>query len=163
MELNLLFRLIALSICCISAPSLDYTFKILIRVNESTYFINDIDGLSTNNSFIYLLEVYDEPYQLVKLNTNTMKSISNCVLPLHYNDTHFTEMFFILPFNDELLFIGYTIDLGTSNSAYILWGIDLTSMILTRFKQTFSYKQWSNYAFFQAIPTQNKIIINLSQ
>jgi hypothetical protein len=148
----------------ISATANPDEFKILITVRESTSFINDIDALSSNHTLIYLLYTYDEPYQLVKLNTSTLRSISSCILPFHYNDTEFRQDFFLLAFTDNLLFVGYTQDEGKPEEATWLQAIDLASMTINKtVSQIFPAKQFTKFTWFQPIPQRNKILVNLWQ
>jgi hypothetical protein len=139
-------------------------FQILITVNELNSFINDINGLSSNHTLIYLLYTYVEPYQLVKLNTSTMFPISRCILPYHYNDTIFREDFFLLPFTDDLMFIGYVQNAFKSEGATYLQGIDLQSMrINENIKQIFPFENFTKFIWTQSIPSKNKILVNLWQ
>lgn len=161
--------MIRVSVCVlfltyISAQNNSDKFKILITVSESKSFINDIDGLSSNHTLIYLLYTYSEPYQLVKLNTSTLHQISNAILPFHYNDTTFRQDFFLLTFSDDQLFVGYVQDQGKPNAATCLQAIDLRSMtIIDNLKQEFSFKQFTGFPLFQPISNQNKVIVNLWQ
>ena len=148
----------------ISAQRNSDKFKILITVSESKSFINDIDGLSSNHTLVYLLYTYSEPYQLVKLNTSTLYQISNAILPFHYNDTTFRQDFFLLTFSDDQLFVGYIQDEGKPEAATWLQAIDLRSMtIVPNLKQEFPFQQFTGFPLFQAISNQNKIIVNLWQ
>lgn len=148
----------------ISAQSNSDKFKILITVSESKRFINDIDGLSLNHTLIYVLYTYSEPYQSVKLNTSTLHKISNAILPFHYNDTTFRQDFFLLPFSDDQLFVGYIQSEGKPEAATWLQAIDLRSMaVVDNLKQGFSFQQFTGFPLFQAISNQNKVIVNLWQ
>jgi hypothetical protein len=148
----------------ISAQNNSDKFKILITVSESKSFINDIDGLSSNHTLIYLLYTYSKPYQLVKLNTSTLYRISNAILPFHYNDTIFRQEFFLLRFSEDQLFLGYVQNKGKSEAVKRLQAIDLRSMtIVDNLKQEFSFKQFTSFPLFQAISNQNKVIVNLWQ
>lgn len=149
---------------CISAENNSERFQILITVSESKSFINDIDGLSSNHTLIYLLYTYSEPYELVKLNTSTLHRLSSAILPFHYNDTTFREDFFLLRFSDDQLFVGYEQDQGKPEAATWLQAIDLRSMkIIENLKQEFPFKQFTSFPLFQAISNQNKVIVNLCQ
>lgn len=156
--------LFALFLTHISAKNHTDKFKILVTAKESKSFINDIGGLSSNDTLIYLLYTYSEPYRLVKLNTSNLHSISTAILPYHYNDTIFRQDFFLLPFSDNQLFVGYVQDLGKSDAATWLQAIDLKSMSLDMTQvQSFPFKQFTGFPLFQAVPNRNKIIINLMQ
>ncbi|CAF3336718.1 unnamed protein product [Rotaria sp. Silwood2] len=161
--------MIKISVCIlflsyISAEINSNKFKILITVRESKSFINDIDGLSSNHTLIYLLYTYTEPYQLVKLNTSTLHPLSSAILPFHYNDTTFRQDFFLLTFSDDQIFVGYVQDEGKPAAGTWLQAIDLRSMTINEnLKQDFSFKQFSGFPLFQAISNQQKIIVNLWQ
>ncbi|CAF3740958.1 unnamed protein product [Rotaria sp. Silwood1] len=148
----------------ISAEINSDKFKILITVRESKSFINDIDGLSSNHTLIYLLYTYTEPYQLVKLNTSTLHPLAHAILPFHYNDTTFRQDFFLLTFSNDELFVGHVEDLGRPDAATWLQAIDLRSMTINdNLKQGFPFKQFTGFPLFQAISNRQKIIINLCQ
>jgi hypothetical protein len=151
---------------CFVLPAIsgNNNFEILITINQSKAFINDIDSLSSNQSLIYLLYTYVEPYQLVKLNTSTMLPISRCILPYHYNDTMFREDFFLLSFTDDLMFVGYVQDLFRPEGATYLQGIDLRSMTINEnVKQIFPFANFTEFIWAQSIPSRNKILVNLWQ
>ncbi|CAF1093693.1 unnamed protein product [Adineta steineri] len=148
----------------VSLISAKSNFEILITVNESTSYIDDINGLSTNRTFIYLLYTYTEPYQLVKLNTSTMLPISQCILPYHYNDTIGRQLFFLLPYTDDLMFVGFIQNLYKPEGFSYLQGIDLQSMTVNEnINQTFPFQTFTKFVWFQSIPEKKKILANFWQ
>ncbi|CAF1365191.1 unnamed protein product [Adineta ricciae] len=148
----------------ISTSFANNNFEILITVNESTSYINDIGGLSSNRTFIYLLYTYEGPYQLVKLNTSTMLPAGRCILPYHYNDTIWRQQFFLVPFTDDFLFVGFIENPYKPEGGTFLQGIDLRSMTINEnMQRLFSFQTFTKFVWIQAIPEKNKIIANLWQ
>ena len=93
-----------------------------------------------------------------------MFPISRCILPYHYNDTKFRQDFFLLPFNDDLIFVGFIQNADKPDGATYLQGIDLQSMTVSEnIKQIFPFQTFTKFVWTQSIPTKNKILVNLWQ
>lgn len=93
-----------------------------------------------------------------------MLSISRCILPYHYNDTIFRQDFFLLPFTDDFIFIGFIQDEYNLEGGTYLQEIDLRSMTINlNIQQIFPFKTFTKFTWAQPIPSKNKILVNMWQ